>query len=130
MRRAERHWKTLQYLRNCLGVPALLARVIWEHSSTIMSQRKEMEAHIIIHSNIKRKTSIVTRALYRTVKYLLAHSLSNLGLPSTRSLKSIGCGLVVKHSLIDLFLTIQHEWTVLDNLLIQRLTRNNHEMSF
>ena len=47
------------------------------------------------------------------------HALPNLTPPTLRPLESIGMGLKIHHRLVDLFLSVEDEWAVLDDFLIE-----------
>lgn len=49
----------------------------------------------------------------------MGHVLPNLTLPVLRSLESVGMCLEVHHRLVDFFLGVEDERSVLDNFLIE-----------
>ena len=50
------------------------------------------------------------------------HAFSNLTLPALRPFESIGMCLVIHHRLINFFLSVKDERSVLDNFLIEGKT--------
>ncbi len=52
--------------------------------------------------------------------FLMRHTLSDLTLPTLRSLKSVRMCLIIHQRLINFLLGIQNERPILDNLLVQR----------
>lgn len=51
--------------------------------------------------------------------YLTNHTLPNLTLPPCRTLKAVRMRLVIAQRLVDLLLRVEHEWPVLDDLLVE-----------
>ena len=52
----------------------------------------------------------------------MSHRLANLTPPASCALESIGMALIIKHSLIDFFLRVENEGTVLNDFLVERET--------
>lgn len=58
--------------------------------------------------------------------FLMHHALAYLAFPPFCSLEAVRMRLVVEHSLVDLFLGIQDEGTVLDDFLIKWKSGNEN----
>ena len=59
-------------------------------------------------------------------KHLPTHSLSYLTLPIQSALEATGIRLEVHHSLVDLILRVQYEWSILYDFLVQWETCHKH----
>lgn len=49
----------------------------------------------------------------------MSHTFANLTPPPSGAFETICVTLIVEHGLVDFFLRVEDEWTVLDNFLIE-----------